>query len=325
MARMPWFRMWSEARNDAKLRRLDDAEFRIWFNLLCYASETAERGVIPACNAYLLAVEVCNADVTLLKRAVSDMMLLRLVSARWGPDEDDQDEVEIVFERWDERQYDKPSDRPAAVAERVKRHRERLKPEASNADVTPRNAQEEIKRREEKKRGEDTHISHPPPAHAREAPTPAVRDVVNAITHALAYDQDARLSEKEHDRLTESATQIVGAGGTPAEVPVRAERYARKYPSIAVTHGGLAGHWGELAVEPVARESPNGRASPVTFAQQIEENNKRHDEEFQAALRQGFACEGSGPTQQTLAERGQSNAAIGISGADESTCGRLPD
>jgi hypothetical protein len=134
-----------------------------------------------------------------------------------------------------------------------------------------------------------------------------VRDVVNAITHALAYDQDARLSEKEHDRLMESATQIVGAGGTPAEVPVRAERYARKYPSIAVTHGGLAGHWGELAVEPVARESPNGRASPVTFAQQIEENNKRHDEEFQAAL------------------RGQSNAAIGISGADESTRGRLPD
>jgi hypothetical protein len=130
---------------------------------------------------------------------------------------------------------------------------------------------------------------------------------VNALTHALAYDESARLAEKEYERLVASAEQIVGAGGTPAEVTVRAERYARKYPSIAVTHGGLAGHWGELAADPPARASPNSRATPVTFAQQIEENNKRHDEEFQAAL------------------RGQSNAAIGISGADESARGRLPD
>jgi hypothetical protein len=123
---------------------------------------------------------------------------------------------------------------------------------------------------------------------AREAATPAVADVVNAITHALAYDESAQLSGKEYARLVASAEEIVGAGGTPAEVPVRAERYARKYPSIAVTHGGLAGHWGELAVEPPARAPPSGSGPPVTFTRQIEANNAAASREF-LALMEGTA------------------------------------
>jgi hypothetical protein len=111
---------------------------------------------------------------------------------------------------------------------------------------------------------------------------------VNAITHALAYDESARLSEKEYERLVASAEQIVGAGGTPEQVPVRAERYARKYPSIAVTHGGLSGHWGELAVEPPAHAPPNGNGQPVTFTRQIEANNAAASREF-LALMEGTA------------------------------------
>ena len=41
MSRYPWFRMYSEARVDAKLRSLSADEFRVWFNLLCLASEAA--------------------------------------------------------------------------------------------------------------------------------------------------------------------------------------------------------------------------------------------------------------------------------------------
>jgi hypothetical protein len=80
-------------------------------------------------------------------------------------------------------------------------------------------------------------------APAQKAPKAAVRDVVNAVTRALEYDNTARLSQKEFDRLLESAAQIVGAGGVPEDVPIRADRYRRKYPGIPITHSGLAGRW----------------------------------------------------------------------------------
>jgi hypothetical protein len=308
--------MWSEARNDAKLRRLDDAEFRVWFNLLCFAAEQEERGHIARSDAFLLAVEVCNGDVPLLKRAVALLALHHLVRAEWCI-EAEQDAVTITFASWDRRQYDKPSDRPEAVAERVKRHRAK--------NETPRNAAEtrenarnaEIRLREEKKREEKRppidipgpRAPAPAPARtpAREAPPAPVAAVVNALTQALAYDEDARLSAKEHDRLVASATEILGAGGTPEDVPVRAERYARKYPSIAVTHGGLAGHWGELAVEPPARAPPNGRGAPVTFTRQIETNNAAASEEFLAVM------------------EGAAHGSSAVQRPNEPPRGRLPD
>ena len=46
MNRFPWFRMYTESRNDSKLATLTDGEFRVWHKLLCYSAENEPRGVI---------------------------------------------------------------------------------------------------------------------------------------------------------------------------------------------------------------------------------------------------------------------------------------
>jgi hypothetical protein len=123
MSRLPWFRMYYEARTDRKLATLSDHEFRVWFNLLCFAAEQDERGIIPESDDYMLGIEVGAADGPDLRLILDKLERLRIVSR--APD-------------WD----DKPSDHPDRVNERVKRHRQSKKEgeTPSNADVTPRNA-----------------------------------------------------------------------------------------------------------------------------------------------------------------------------------------
>lgn len=59
MSRYPWFRMYSEARVDAKLRSLSADEFRVWFNLLCLASETGDgRGTVDMSDPFTLSLNV---------------------------------------------------------------------------------------------------------------------------------------------------------------------------------------------------------------------------------------------------------------------------
>jgi hypothetical protein len=133
--RISWFRMYHDARNDAKLRLLSDREFRIWFNLLCMASdqETDQRGSIPIDDDELLAVEVAEGDTKALQGVTARLLKLRIIEI---------EDNTIVFLNWPGRQYDKPSDQPEAVRERVARWRERKKAAnvTSNADVTPSNA-----------------------------------------------------------------------------------------------------------------------------------------------------------------------------------------
>ena len=127
---MKWFRLYSEARNDAKLRSLTDAQHRVWFNLLCYASEMEQRGCISAIDRELLAVECAGADTDLLNETIEKLTRLRIVTA---------EAENVCFVNFMKRQYDKPSAAPERVAERVSKHRA-TKPEASNTVVTRSNA-----------------------------------------------------------------------------------------------------------------------------------------------------------------------------------------
>jgi hypothetical protein len=111
---MPWFRIYSEARNDAKLRALTDAEFRVWFNLICYASEQEVRGTIQATEPILLAVEVAGGDVALLTATLDKLAKLNVVEMAHG----------VRFVNWDKRQYDHPSDKPEATRGRKQKQRE---------------------------------------------------------------------------------------------------------------------------------------------------------------------------------------------------------
>lgn len=152
MKTLPWFRMYSEARTDNKLRTLADDEHRVWFNLLCLAAEQGERGTISGQEPFLLAVEVANGDEDLLECTVGKLVRLRIV--RRGED------GAIAFINFGARNHDKPSDLPDATRERKARQRERERASAQghapitheSRDVTPNHAQEES--REEEKREE---------------------------------------------------------------------------------------------------------------------------------------------------------------------------
>jgi hypothetical protein len=129
---LPWYRMYSEARTDAKLRALSDAEHRVWFHLLCFAAEQDGdgRGCIVGYDDELLAVELCDGDTALLRQTIERLKKLRILI---------EDENGITFCAFEKRQYDKPSDRPERVRARVAAYRERHRQDG-NDDVTPCNA-----------------------------------------------------------------------------------------------------------------------------------------------------------------------------------------
>ena len=117
---MMWLRLYSEARTDNKLRMLTDAQHRVWFNLLCYAGEQDERGVVAG-DRFLLAVECAGGDEALLAETVALLCRLGILADHDGT---------LRFAGWDRRQHDKPSDQREAAAERQRRSR-------ASRDVTP--------------------------------------------------------------------------------------------------------------------------------------------------------------------------------------------
>ena len=125
---MQWFRMYSEARNDAKLRYLSDAEFRVWFNLLCLSNEQEERGVIPPMSHKLLSIEVSGGDEDLLQATLSKLIELSIIA---------EDDSGITFISFRKRQYDNPSDTPEATRERKRRSRQSRQTKKAKEDVPP--------------------------------------------------------------------------------------------------------------------------------------------------------------------------------------------
>jgi hypothetical protein len=153
---MPWLRLHSEARCDPKLELLSDAQFRVWFRLLCFANDQPERGTIAFRSMKLLAVQVSKGDEALLAEVLALLVELNII------DVDDEDEL-VAFVHWTERQYDKPSDAPQATRERKARQRDKSDPPPTDPltstpsrDVTPMSRDvtrchgQEEKREEEK-------------------------------------------------------------------------------------------------------------------------------------------------------------------------------
>lgn len=182
---MRWFRLFAEARTDNKLRSLTDAQHRVWFNLLCYASEQAPRGEIQTDDPFMLAVECANGDESLLLNALDALIRLRIVRVTGrdlftdrvtGRDIDDGgvtgcDSACIVFLGWEERQYAKPSDRPAATAERKRKSR------AAKPKTTP--------------------------------PTPPSEGVSRHVTPGHATDTD---TDTDTERDSEASSESMGPG-----------------------------------------------------------------------------------------------------------------
>ena len=128
--------MWSEAKNDAKLDALNDAEFRCWFKLLCAASENEPRGEVGIDDPELLALEL-RVGVIDLQSALERMKRLRLVVI---------DDDSAVFPSFENRQYRKPSDKPEATRKRKAKQRVTPESRAGHADATPLQREKEIEK-----------------------------------------------------------------------------------------------------------------------------------------------------------------------------------
>ena len=125
MSKMIWFKLYSEFRNDPKVKRLPITERYAFIILLCLASECDTRGIISGLDDDDIAFE--------LEMQVEDWKTLKAKFKAKGFIDFTQSEV--LIRNWDKRQYDKPSDHPEATKQRkrLQRERERI---AKDQDVT---------------------------------------------------------------------------------------------------------------------------------------------------------------------------------------------
>lgn len=122
---MPWFKLFHEARTDPKLRALSRDQHYVWFNLLCYANEQAERGLIRTMDDEVLACAVADGDVELLRSSIERLVKLQLI---------DRTAEGLTPHGWSERQAKVDT----TSAERSKRWRERHKAPKSSRKTPSR-------------------------------------------------------------------------------------------------------------------------------------------------------------------------------------------
>ncbi len=184
---MPWFKLYAEARTDAKLRSLTDEEFRLWFNLLCYASEQPERGVIRDYDEELLALE-CNALPALLRVTLVTLSKLRIVSCT---------ESSVTFCAFSRRQEMKPSDAPERIKARVAKHRAKVK----SGDVTPvKRDVTPVTPREEKERDIEDSNSSVSPSGESSFNVEDVRDAPQKTTTTTSTAWNEKVLQQTADR-----------------------------------------------------------------------------------------------------------------------------
>jgi len=111
----PWFWLWNEAAHDPKLNALSDAEFRLWFRLLCLASDSDERFVLNE-KMPLLSVLTYMPEAD-IRSGLARLTALDLVH---------MDGQRIIFHNAEKRNGGSrsPSASPERVRARVQKHRE---------------------------------------------------------------------------------------------------------------------------------------------------------------------------------------------------------
>jgi hypothetical protein len=130
MSRMPWLRLYTEIIDDVKLRGCTAEQFRDWIHLLCLARMSDEPGEIE--------MTVDDAAWRLRRKPEELRESLEFFESRGMIS---CNEKTISVTKFMDRQYDKPSDRPAETRKRKRRQREReAMSRECHADVTPSHA-----------------------------------------------------------------------------------------------------------------------------------------------------------------------------------------
>lgn len=121
-----------------KLQALPHAQFRMWFNLLCFSGEQPTRGTIDYDDLDVLAVEVAAGDTAFLEETLGRLVKLKVL--RVQPPSADAPGA-ITFINFKKRQYDKPSAEPEQTSDRKRKSRAKSDDDAAgHADVTPGHA-----------------------------------------------------------------------------------------------------------------------------------------------------------------------------------------
>ncbi len=126
---MKWFRLYTEARTDAKLRRLTRDQHWAWFQLLCYAAEQENRGVIQYRNDEVLAAEVTDGDVALLHETLKRLETLTIVT--WNVTS-----RFITFSNFEKRQFGGVTRNGKSSTDRVRKWREEQRLKQSETHET---------------------------------------------------------------------------------------------------------------------------------------------------------------------------------------------
>lgn len=123
---MKWFRLYNEVYSDPKVQALRPELFRFWVNVMCIASDSEPRGLIPS-DAKLQRLLCLNGPT--VKRYLSDLEasgLLCRESAERAPEDRRGYGDPLMPHCWDERQ---PSSDDAAERKKRSRAKTYVKPE----------------------------------------------------------------------------------------------------------------------------------------------------------------------------------------------------
>jgi len=130
---LPWIKLWVEAIHDPKILDLTLAERGAWWSLLALAGECGGDGALRYQDRPLTLAQMGRSlHLSQEGQAVLEGMVAKMEaqgSLAWNVNT-------LYVVNWVKRQRRKPSDRPEAVAERVRRWRECK----GDAPVTPGNA-----------------------------------------------------------------------------------------------------------------------------------------------------------------------------------------
>lgn len=133
---LPWIKMWLEALDDPKLTRLSLAERGAWWGLLKLAGKCEAGGKIVSGSQGLDIDEIADAlhiKTSEDRQALGSMIakMEKRGSLRWN----ENNTLAVIH--WEERQRIPPSLHPEAIAERVRRYRERRKKTEEPEELAP--------------------------------------------------------------------------------------------------------------------------------------------------------------------------------------------
>jgi hypothetical protein len=159
---MDWIKLYTDARTDAKLNSLNDAQYRVTMNLLLLSSEQTIRGAIPPMKDRLLALEVAKGDTAVLAETIDVLRDLAIVYI--------EEDGTILFLNFAKRNGRPPSDGPNETAQRKQKSRAKqsMSRPVTTCHESVTSGHEMSRPRVEESREEQSREDGEGPAHERE-------------------------------------------------------------------------------------------------------------------------------------------------------------